>query len=228
MSTGTLEVILALVISVVLHELAHGAVARLLGDTTAQQAGRLTLNPLKHIDPFGSILFPLILAVGQLTTLGHVAFMYGWAKPVPVNPMELRLNGARHPRQLMAVVAAAGPLMNFALAVLGGFLLNTGQAIDFLVYFIEINLVLGLFNLFPMPPMDGGRIAVGVLPLPAARWLSGFEQRGIVLVLLVIFILPLVLAQFGVRFDPFQEAMGRLLPWAEQIILQITGAGHGN
>ncbi|MDD2794483.1 site-2 protease family protein [Acidocella sp.] len=228
MSTGTLEVILALVISVVLHELAHGAVARLLGDTTAERAGRLTLNPLKHIDPFGSILFPLILAVGQLTTIGHVAFMYGWARPVPVNPMELRLNGARHPRQLMAVVAAAGPLMNFALAVLGGFLLNAGHSVDFLVYFIEINLVLGLFNLFPMPPMDGGRIAVGVLPLPAARWLAGFERQGIILVLLVIFILPLVLAQFGLRFDPFQEAMGRILPWAEQIILQITGHGSGN
>ncbi|NNM56390.1 site-2 protease family protein [Acidocella sp.] len=228
MSTGTLEVILALVISVVLHELAHGAAARLLGDTTAQRAGRLTLNPLKHIDPFGSILFPLILAVGQLSTIGHVAFMYGWAKPVPVNPMELRLNGARHPRQLMAVVAAAGPLMNFALAVLGGFLLNIGHSVDFLVYFIEINLVLGLFNLFPMPPMDGGRIAVGVLPLPAARWLAGFERQGIILVLLVIFILPLVLAQFGLRFDPFQESMGRILPWAEQIILQITGHGSGN
>ena len=228
MSTGTLEVILALVISVVLHELAHGAVARLLGDTTAQQAGRLTLNPLKHIDPFGSILFPLILAVGQLTTIGHVAFMYGWAKPVPVNPMELRLNGARHPRQLMAVVACAGPLMNFALALLGGFLLNIGHGADFFVYFIEINLVLGFFNLFPMPPMDGGRIAVGVLPLPAARWLAGFERQGIILVLLVIFILPLVLAQFGLRFDPFQEAMGRILPWAEQIILHITGHGSGN
>lgn len=228
MSTGTLEIILALVISVVLHELAHGAVARLLGDTTAQRAGRLTLNPLKHIDPFGSILFPLILAVGQLTTLGHVAFMYGWAKPVPVNPMELRLNGARHPRQLMAVVACAGPLMNFALAILGGFMLHAGQGTDFLIFFIEINLVLGIFNLFPMPPMDGGRIAVGVLPLPAARWLAGFERQGIILVLLVIFILPLVLAQFGVRFDPFQEAMGRILPWAEQIILQITGHGGGN
>ncbi len=228
MSAGTLEVILALVISVVLHELAHGAVARLLGDTTAQQAGRLTLNPLKHIDPFGSILFPLILAVGQLTTLGHVAFMYGWAKPVPVNPMELRLRGARHPRQLMAVVAAAGPLMNFALAVLGGFLLRTGQQADFLAYFIEINLVLGMFNLFPMPPMDGGRIAVGVLPLPAARWLAGFERQGIILVLLVIFVLPLVLAQFGLRFDPFQQAMDHLLPWAERIVLRISGAGHGN
>jgi Zn-dependent protease len=228
MSFGTLEIILALVISVVLHELAHGAVARLLGDTTAQRAGRLTLNPLKHIDPFGSILFPLILAVGQLSTIGHVAFMYGWAKPVPVNPMELRLKGARHPRQLMAVVAAAGPLMNFALAILGGFMLHAGQGTDFLIFFIEINLLLGIFNLFPMPPMDGGRIAVGVLPLPAARWLAGFERQGIILVLLVIFILPLVLAQFGVRFDPFQEAMGRILPWAEQIILQITGHGGGN
>ncbi len=227
MSTDTLQIILALVIAVVLHELAHGGVAWLLGDTTAQRAGRLTLNPIKHIDPFGSILFPLLLAVGQLTTIGHIEFMYGWAKPVPVNPTELRLNGRAHPRQLMAVVAAAGPLMNFALAILGGFLLYTGQHLDFLAYFIEINLLLGIFNLFPMPPMDGGRIAVGVLPLPAARWLAGFEKRGILLVLLVIFILPVVLEQIGIKFDPFQEAMGRILPWAENIILQITGHGSG-
>lgn len=228
MSTDTLEIILALVVSVVLHELAHGAVARLMGDTTAQRAGRLTLNPIKHIDLFGSILLPLMLALGQLSTLGHVSFMYGWAKPVPVNPMELQLNGERHPRQLMAVVAAAGPLTNFALAIVGGLLLYGGRYLDFLFYFIDINLLLGLFNLFPMPPMDGGRIAVGVLPLPAARWLAGFEKRGIVLVLLVIFVVPLALEQVGIKFDPFQEAMGRLLPWAENIVLQITGHGGGN
>ncbi|HUW79450.1 MAG TPA: site-2 protease family protein [Acidocella sp.] len=228
MSADTLEILLALVIAVVLHELAHGAVARMMGDRTAQRAGRLTLNPLKHVDPVGSILFPLILAVSQLATMGRVVFMYGWAKPVPVNPQELRLGGKPHPRQLMAIVAAAGPLMNFALALLGGLLIYTGHALHFLVYFIEINLLLGIFNLLPMPPMDGGRIAVGVLPLPAARWLAGFENRGIILVLLVIFVLPIALAQFGIRFDPFQEAMGRILPWAENLVLQITGHGSGN
>jgi Zn-dependent protease len=227
MSAETLDIILALVIAVVLHELAHGAVAWLLGDRTAQRAGRLTLNPLKHVDLMGSIVVPLILAVSQLATIGRVAFMYGWAKPVPVQPMELRINGQRHPRELMAVVAAAGPLMNFALAVLGGLLMYTGKAPVFLEYFILINLTLGIFNLLPLPPMDGGRIAVGVLPLAAARFLARSEKYGIVLVLLVLFVLPTALGQFGVRFDPLQETMGRVLPWAMQKIMQITGHGSG-
>jgi Zn-dependent protease len=227
MSTDTLDIVVALVIAVVLHELAHGVAARLLGDMTAQQAGRLTLNPLKHIDPFGSLLLPAILAVGQLMSIGRIEFLYGWAKPVPVNPMELQLNGQRYPRQLMALVAAAGPLANFALALLGGFLLSISQATVFLTYFIIVNLTLGLFNLLPVPPMDGGRIAVGVLPLPAARWLAKSEKAGIILVLLVLFVLPTVLAQFGVNFDPFQAAMRRVLPWAVDKILQITGHSGG-
>src|SRR5271163_3725236 len=102
MRADTLYIVLALVVAVVLHELAHGVVARLLGDRTAQRAGRLTLNPLKHVDPLGSIVVPLILAVSQLATIGRVQFMYGWAKPVPVNPMELQVGGVRHPRELMA------------------------------------------------------------------------------------------------------------------------------
>lgn len=227
MSADTLDVVVALIIAVVLHELAHGVVARLLGDKTAQQAGRLTLNPLKHIDPFGSLLLPALLAIGQLVSIGRIEFLYGWAKPVPVNPMQLQLNGQRHPRQLMAVVAAAGPLANFALALLGGYLLSISQATVFLTYFIIINLTLGLFNLLPVPPMDGGRIAVGVLPLPVARWLAKSEKAGIVLVLLVLFVLPTVLAQFGVSFDPFQAAMGRVLPWAVNEILQLTGHRGG-
>ncbi|HEY1858295.1 site-2 protease family protein [Acidocella sp.] len=227
MSVETLDIVVALIIAVVLHELAHGAVARLLGDRTAQQAGRLTLNPIKHIDPFGSILLPVILAVGQLATIGRIEFLYGWAKPVPVNPMQLQLNGQRHPRQLMAIVAAAGPLANFALALLGGYLLSISQATTFLTYFIIINLTLGLFNLLPVPPMDGGRIAVGVLPLPAARWLAKSEKAGIILVLLLLFVLPTVLGQFGVAFDPFQAAMARVLPWAVDTILRITGHSGG-
>jgi Zn-dependent protease len=211
----------------VLHELAHGVAARLLGDMTAQQAGRLTLNPFKHVDPFGTLLVPAILAVGQLVSIGRIEFLYGWAKPVPVNPMQLQLNGQRYPRQLMALVAAAGPLANFALALLGGYLLSISQASVFLTYFIIINLTLGLFNLLPVPPMDGGRIAVGVLPLTAARWLAKTEKAGIVLVLLVLFVLPTVLAQFGVVFDPFQAAMRSVVPWAADKILQITGHSGG-
>ena len=227
MQADTLYIVLALVVAVVLHELAHGVVARLLGDRTAQEAGRLTLNPVKHVDPMGSIAVPLILAASQFATIGHVAFMYGWAKPVPVNPMQLQINGTRHPRQLMAVVAVAGPVMNFILAVLGGLLLYTNQATVFLSYFILINLTLGIFNLLPFPPMDGGRIAVGVLPLPAARVVARLEKYGIVAVLLLLFVLPTLLGQYGIKFDPLQEAMGRVLPWAVQQILWVTGHGSG-
>src|ERR1700722_17453912 len=160
MSTATLDMVVALIIAVGLHELAPGVAEGLVGAKTGQQSGRLTLNPLKHVDPFGTLLLPALLAAGQLMSIGRIEFLYGWAKPVPVNPMQLQLNGQRHPRQLMALVAAAGPLANFALALLGGYLLSITQANVFLTYFIIINLALGLFNLLPVPPMDGGGVAV--------------------------------------------------------------------
>jgi Zn-dependent protease len=229
--SGGMLFILALIPAVILHELAHGYVAHMLGDDTAKNAGRLTLNPLKHIDPFGSIVFPLILALGQIATLGRVEFLYGWAKPVPVNPLNLQINGVPNPRRLMAIVAVAGPLTNFALAILAGFVMHAAQSsgmLDFLAYFIAVNLLLGIFNLIPLPPMDGGRIAVGMLPLPLAQSLAGAERYGILLVLLVLFILPIMLAQLGIAFDPFQEAVAKVLPWAERIVLTITGNQVGN
>ncbi len=227
MSTGFIF-FLALVPAIILHELAHGYVAHLLGDETARNAGRLTINPLSHIDPFGSVLFPLMLAVGQILAFGHVAFLYGWAKPVPINPFNLQLNGYRDPRRLMAIVGAAGPAMNFILALLAGLALHGGQALTFLVLFIEINLLLGIFNLIPLPPLDGGRVAVGVLPLRWARGLARTEQSGILLILLVLFILPAVLGQFGVTFDPFRAAVSHILPWAERLVLTLTGNTIGN
>ena len=229
-----LLIILALVIAIIMHELAHGVVAYWLGDHTARWAGRLTLNPVKHIDRTGSIIVPLVLAAGQFLTLGRVAFLYGWAKPVPVNPVNLRIGAYSNPRRLMAVVAVAGPVMNFVLALAGGFAMHAAVAmqsvrfLDFLAYFIQINLVLGLFNLIPLPPMDGGRIAVGVLPLPMAIKLAQAEKIGIAAVLLVLFVLPLTLAQFGIQFDPFREVMGLVLPAAERVVLVLTGNGVGN
>jgi Zn-dependent protease len=221
-------VLALLVPAMVLHEVAHGFVAHLLGDDTAKNAGRLTLNPLKHIDRFGSIVLPLILAIGQIATIGRVQFLYGWAKPVPVNPMNLQINGARNPRRLMAIVAFAGPAMNLVLAVLAGLALHGGVAQEFLIYFMSFNLFIGLFNLIPLPPFDGGRIAVGLLPLPLAIRLARAERLGIFLVLLVLLILPLVMQQFGVRFDPFQDAVGYILPHAVRIVLMLTGNGFGN
>jgi Zn-dependent protease len=219
--------ILATMAAIILHELAHGLAALALGDTTARAAGRLTLNPLKHIDRMGTIILPVFLALSQLLTIGRVAFMFGWAKPVPVNAMALNINGAHNPRRLMAIVAVAGPLMNFALAFLAALALYGGHAIDFLSYFILVNLVLGLFNLIPLPPMDGGRIAVGLLPLPAARALAGAERYGILLVLLVLFILPTALAQLGVHFDPFHDGLNAVLPWAGNLVMHLAGHANG-
>jgi Zn-dependent protease len=226
--SGALLYLALLIPAMVMHEVSHGYVAHLLGDETAKNAGRLTLNPLKHIDRFGSVLLPLMLAAGQIATIGHVQFLYGWAKPVPVNALNLQINGHPHPRRLMAVVAFAGPGMNFLLALAAGLALHGGVGLDYLVFFIEINLIIGIFNLFPLPPMDGGRIVVGVLPLPLARVLARSERLGIFLVLGILFILPAVMQQFGVRFDPFQDAMARILPHAEGIVLKLTGNHFGN
>jgi Zn-dependent protease len=217
----------ATMVAIILHELAHGLVARALGDPTAQRAGRLTLNPLKHVDPYGTVLLPLMLALGQYAALGRIAFMFGWAKPVPVNTAALRIGSVHNPRRLMALVAVAGPLMNFALAILGALALYGGVLTDFLSYFIVVNLLLGLFNLIPLPPMDGGRIAVGLLPLPAARWLAGAERFGILGVLLVLFILPTALAQFGVHFDPFHDGLNAILPAAVNLVMRLTGHANG-
>ena len=219
--------VLATAIAVILHELAHGLAARAMGDETAARAGRLTLNPLAHVDRFGTVLLPLLLVVGQLATIGRVQFMFGWAKPVPIDTQALHLGHWHEPRRLMALVALAGPAMNFSLAFIAALALYSGYATDFLSYFILVNLVLGLFNLIPLPPMDGGRVAVGVLPLPAARWLAGFEKQGILLVLLLLFIVPAVLVQLGLRFDPWQAALNAVLPWASHIVMRLAGHGDG-
>ncbi len=217
----------ATVIAIILHELAHGLAARALGDPTAQRAGRLTLNPIAHVDPYGTIFLPLLLALGQYAALGRIAFMFGWAKPVPIDAAALNINGVHNPRRLMAIVAVAGPAMNFLLAYLAALALHANVLTNFLDYFILINLVLGLFNLIPLPPMDGGRIAVGLLPLKAARVLAGAERHGILFVLLVLFILPTALDQFGVHFDPFHDGLNAVLPWADNLVLRLAGLHHG-
>ena len=216
--------IVAAVFAITLHEAAHGYAARLLGDDTATVAGRLSLNPLRHVDRVGTILLPGFLLISQLLTLGRVAFMFGWAKPVPVNPWRFK-----YPRQGMALVAAAGPAANFVLAWLGALALHLtgdeGMATEFLTAFIITNLVLGLFNLLPIPPLDGGRIVVGLLPEPLAlRW-ARLEKLGILIVLLGVFLLPQALREFGIHFDPVGRALNTVVPWAWDLVLRA--AGHG-
>lgn len=165
--------------AIIVHEVSHGWVAKLLGDPTAQRLGRLTLNPLKHIDPFGTILVPGLLV------LLRTGFVFGWAKPVPVTWENLR-----HPKRDMAIVAAAGPASNLIMAVGWALIARLGENLpaDYrwiaepLVYMglggILANVLLMAFNLLPLPPLDGGRVAVGLLPGRLSWQLSRLEPYG--------------------------------------------------
>ena len=216
---------LAAIFAIVLHELAHGYAALALGDRTAADAGRLSFNPLRHVDRYGTVILPLFLLASQLLTLGRIGFMFGWAKPVPVDASLFP-----NPRRDMALVAAAGPLSNFILAFIAALALRAAAPDTllsmFLLYFMMFNIVLGLFNLIPLPPFDGGRIAVGVLPLPMARALAQVERLGLLLILLVIFVLPALLRQFGIEFNPVGEALGILVPRVTTSIMHLAG-NHG-
>jgi Zn-dependent protease len=223
--------VIPIVLAITLHEAAHGYAALAMGDDTAKRAGRLSLNPLAHVDRFGTILLPGALLLFQLLTIGRVLFMFGWAKPVPVAAWKFR-----NPRRGMMVVAAAGPAMNFFLAWVGAVALHVVGILppylsllveQFLATFILFNLVLGMFNLLPIPPLDGGRIVVGLLPTRLAQAWASLEGVGILLVLLLVFLLPQMLGDFGVRFDPFHWLLNTALPWAGQAVLWAAGHATG-
>ena len=217
------------ILAITLHEAAHGYAAWALGDDTAKSLGRLSLNPLVHVDRMGTIILPGFLLISQLITIGHVGFMFGWAKPVPVAAWKFA-----NPRRGMMLVAAAGPLMNFTLAWLAGLtahgldlLPQQGAEIfaEFLDNFIVVNLVLGLFNLLPIPPLDGGRIAVGLLPERLAMAWAKIERFGILVVLLFVFLIPEIARSSGVRFNPVQDGLNQILPWARYWVLMLSGHG---
>lgn len=202
--------IVPLIIAIVFHEVAHGWVALALGDPTAREQRRLTLNPLRHLDPMGTIVVP-----GMLALTGLPAF--GWAKPVPVNQRRLR-----NPRFGMMAVAAAGPLTNFVLAGVGAVLLGLlsrwathGAVIDFvglsLTYFMVINVSLALFNLLPIPPFDGSHIVEGLLPRRAARAYEKLRPWGFPLLFFLLLVVPYFWPSLGVtRFlvQPGNWALG--------------------
>ncbi len=182
---------LPVLLAITLHEAAHGYAARLFGDPTAWQMGRISLNPLRHIDPIGTVAVPLgLLLLGNL--LGGSAFLFGWAKPVPVDFSRLR-----RPKKDMLWVAAAGPGANFLMAIAWALLFNLamlmpenlcsaplGQMAD---AGIQINILLMVVNLVPIPPLDGGRIAVSLLPLRAAMTWARLEPYGLFILVFLIY-----------------------------------------
>jgi len=194
-----LALIPALVIAIVFHEVAHGWVALMLGDPTAQERRRLTLNPIRHVDVFGTLILPGLLALTG-------APVFGWAKPVPVNKFRLR-----NPRFGMMAVAAAGPGTNFVLAGIGAVLLGLlagglsappegvkGFIFVALQFFIMINIFLALFNLLPIPPFDGSHIVEGLLPPSAARTYAKLRPWGFPLLFLLLLVIPWLFPQLGI------------------------------
>ncbi|CAM4058450.1 site-2 protease family protein [Comamonas aquatilis] len=175
---------LPVLFAITIHEAAHGYAARHFGDNTAAMMGRITLNPIKHIDPVGTILMPLVL---YFATSG--AFLFGYAKPVPV-----RFDHLRHPKRDMIWVALAGPASNFVQAILWAalllVLLGAGVNERFFIAMcragIMVNLVMWAFNLFPVPPLDGGRILVGLLPWKQAQWVARIEPYGFFIVMALV------------------------------------------
>ena len=214
---------LPLIVAIVFHEVAHGLAAKALGDPTASEAKRLSLNPFRHVDPVGTIILPGILALAKLP-------VFGWAKPVPVNKWRLR-----NPRVGMMIVAAAGPASNIAMAVLGAVALGltarlpgaqggtvwVRESVQILLAFIQINLFLALFNLLPIPPFDGSHIVEGLLPERAAAAYGRVRQVGFALVLVLLVVLPRVVPGFDLvgRFvgPPFDWAYGHVLDLARLV-----------
>jgi len=212
--------VIPVIVAITFHEAAHGYVALHFGDSTAKDEGRVTLNPLKHVDPFGTVILPAVLYF----TAG---FLFGYAKPVPVKFGQLR-----NPRWDMIWVAIAGPAMNIALAIISAILLvlftqginDDSVFANVLMRSLSLNAILAVFNMLPLPPLDGSKVVAPFLPIELARPYLGFERFGMVVLLLVVFVLPMVAQRNGIDFD----LLGLLVLDPAQIvvrtILSVVGA----
>ena len=213
--------IIPLVLAITLHEAAHGYAALRFGDETSLRAGRISLNPLRHIDPWGTIIIPALLL------FSGAPFLFGYAKPVPVDFERLK-----NPRRDMVWVAGAGPSTNLLLAVVSALLLH-GEGVfssDVATWFVQnlknmifINILLAVFNLIPLPPLDGGRIAVGLLPEAIARPLSRLEPFGLFILISAIFLLPYLGEMLGVDINIFRWLVGVPFDFFRELIATLTG-----
>jgi Zn-dependent protease len=213
--------ILPLLIAITFHEAAHGFAAWRLGDDTALKLGRVSFNPLKHIDPFGTVILPAVLL------MAHSPFLFGYAKPVPVNFRNLN-----HPRIDMVWVALAGPVTNILLALVAAAAFHALPWVpadyskwiaDNLKNALVINAVLAVFNMMPIPPLDGGRVAVGLLPNFLAYPLARLEPYGMLILIGALILLPLLGAQLGLNLDVISTILRTLTGYVLSAVLFLTG-----
>jgi Zn-dependent protease len=212
--------LLPVLFAITLHEAAHGYVAWKLGDDTARRLGRVSFNPLRHVDLWGTVIIPAVLL---LTT----SFVFGWAKPVPVD--FARLN---NPRRDMVWVALAGPGINLAMAVFSAFLIHLAMQLPApfdhwlvrnLYNAVFFNLILAVFNMIPLPPLDGGRVAVGLLPRYLAYQLAGLEKYGLFIIIGVLFLLPMLGREIGVDLNIFPWLIGGPVGFLIDLVAGIAG-----
>ena len=213
--------VIPVIVAITFHEAAHGYVALHFGDSTAKDEGRVTLNPIKHIDPFGTVLLPAVLYF----TAG---FLFGYAKPVPV-----KFGNLRNPRWDMIWVAIAGPAMNITLAVISAILLRImltqGQTSDspfvqVLMSSVYLNAILAVFNMLPLPPLDGSKVLAPFLPIELARPYLAFERFGMVILLLLVFVAPMLAQRNGIDFDVLGLLVLDPAQAVVRAILSVVGA----